>query len=169
MWKHMKSKVITLCVVLVVYFSTTCFGEISGYIKDYRGNSVSGATITFTDESNPGNVYSAITDTKGGYEITGIETIIDEKRQSEPLSFELFQNYPNPFNPETRITYHLAEEVYTRLVIYNPRGQIVRRLVDRTQNQGAYTVTWDGRDAFGNRLPSGVYIYRLRAGRRVHR
>ena len=51
-----------------------------------------------------------------------------------------------------------------RLVIYNIAGQVVATLVDAFQETGAYQVAWDGRDARGGRVVSGVYLYRLQAG-----
>jgi PKD repeat protein len=99
-----------------------------------------------------------------GFLVIGAPSSVEKEEAFLPDEFALYQNYPNPFNPETRITYHLAGKVHVSLVVYNPRGQMVRRLIETTQAQGAYTVTWDSRDASGNLLPSGVYIYRLQAG-----
>jgi hypothetical protein len=84
--------------------------------------------------------------------------------EATPLSFGLGQNYPNPFNPETTITYELAAHEKVQLTVYNLAGQQVRQLVDMEQPAGAYRVTWDGRDASGQKLASGVYLYMLRAG-----
>lgn len=54
-----------------------------------------------------------------------------------------------------------------RLVIYNVLGQEVRTLVDATQVRGVHQVQWDGRDAFGRGVATGVYLYRLVAGENV--
>lgn len=88
---------------------------------------------------------------------------------SVPTSFELTQNYPNPFNPETTIHYTLPEApsgtlYQVSLRIYNLAGQEVRTLVDEEQGPGRYGVRWDGRNGLGNPLPSGVYLYHIRAG-----
>ena len=53
------------------------------------------------------------------------------------------------------------------MVVYNVLGQQVRELVNAFQASGAYAVRWDGRDAFGRRVASGLYVYRLEAGRHV--
>ncbi len=81
-----------------------------------------------------------------------------------PADFGLEQNYPNPFNPETMIPYQLASRSKVRLVIYNALGQEVRTLLATTQEAGAYTARWDGKDNLGRQLPTGVYLYRLHAG-----
>jgi hypothetical protein len=81
-----------------------------------------------------------------------------------PKTFALQQNYPNPFNPSTNIRYQLPTQADVRLVVYNILGQEVRRLVDKKMPSGYYTVVWNGRNAQGIPLPSGVYYYRITAG-----
>ena len=51
-----------------------------------------------------------------------------------------------------------------RLTVFSTLGQIVRVLVDETKSQGRHSVVWDGRDAFGRSVTSGLYLYRLEAG-----
>ncbi len=79
-------------------------------------------------------------------------------------AFTLSQNHPNPFNPETVIGYTLSEASNVQLVIYNLLGQEVRMLVNGSQAAGQYQVRWDGRDALGRQVTSGVYLYRLLSG-----
>jgi len=74
---------------------------------------------------------------------------------------ELHQNLPNPFNPETTIRYGLAESGQVSVVIYSVTGQRVRTLVSEFQDAGAYQVTWDGSDALGHHVSSGVYLMRM--------
>ena len=67
----------------------------------------------------------------------------------------------------TDIRYQIADgrsPLHTTLKIFNLLGQEVRTLVDEPQEAGYYTVTWDGKDRFGNDVASGVYFYRLQAG-----
>jgi hypothetical protein len=81
-----------------------------------------------------------------------------------PTRYSLAQNYPNPFNPVTTIKYSLPERSRVILDVFNILGQKVLSLVDREEPAGTYTVTWDGSDAAGNSVATGVYLYRLRAG-----
>jgi hypothetical protein len=86
-----------------------------------------------------------------------------------PETFTLAQNYPNPFNPETTIEFAIPADserdgAVTKLVIFNMLGKHVRTLVDEHQMAGFYSVTWDGRNANGLDVPSGVYVYRLVTG-----
>jgi hypothetical protein len=76
-------------------------------------------------------------------------------------------NYPNPFNPVTRITYTVpatAAREPVRLEVFNAAGRRVRVLVEGVLDPGTYEATWDGTDAAGVPVASGVYLSRLRAG-----
>ncbi len=90
----------------------------------------------------------------------------EPQRPALPQVFALEQNHPNPFNPSTTIGYSIPEgqRVLVRLEIYNLRGMLVRRLVEGEREAGRHSVAWDGRDARGRALASGVYLCRLRAG-----
>lgn len=86
----------------------------------------------------------------------------------KPTSYSLDQNYPNPFNPSTTIGYQLPDDnTHVRLVIYSLTGQVVSTLVDENQNAGAYKVVWNGINNSGARVSSGVYLYRMTAGKFV--
>ncbi len=84
-----------------------------------------------------------------------------------PRTFALAQNSPNPFNPRTAITFSVPESAGAApvsLVVFDIRGQIVRTLVDSAREPGSHTVYWEGDDDSGRKVPSGIYLYRLRAG-----
>ncbi|MCH7548922.1 MAG: T9SS type A sorting domain-containing protein [Candidatus Krumholzibacteriota bacterium] len=90
---------------------------------------------------------------------------IEREVRVPSIAASLAQNVPNPFNPTTRISFMLAERTPVRLSIYDPIGRLVVTLVDDVRGQGSHSVNWDGRDKAGNRVGSGVYFYRLTAGR----
>lgn len=81
--------------------------------------------------------------------------------ESVPTDYSLEQNYPNPFNPTTMIQYSLPQDSHVKLTIYNLLGREVRVLYSGARAAGTYTANWDGRDDYGNKLSSGLYIYRL--------
>ena len=86
-----------------------------------------------------------------------------------PEETVLLHNYPNPFNPETWIPYHLAEAAEVTLTIYTVDGTVVRTLALGHQSAGFYqsrsrAAYWDGRNAAGEPVASGVYFYTLSAG-----
>lgn len=70
-------------------------------------------------------------------------------------------NYPNPFNPATTLHYALPEDGAVELVIYSALGQKIKTLVNDIQPTGHYAIEWDGRDAQGRPVGSGVYLARL--------
>ncbi len=123
---------------------------------------------------------------KYGCLCTGTE---DENEENVlPEQFSLGQNFPNPFNPATTIAFDLSLEykpltlpqqprgdndpqvpqkeqlliIPTSLKIYNLRGQLVKTLIDYELSPGRYELTWDGTDEKGEKVASGVYLYRLK-------
>jgi hypothetical protein len=81
-----------------------------------------------------------------------------------PGAYSLMPNYPNPFNPSTAIAYQTPQDGHVTLTIYNVLGQEIRTLVDTHQAAGTHTAMWDGTDAAGHHLNSGVYFYTMKAG-----
>ena len=75
----------------------------------------------------------------------------------------LLQNHPNPFNPATRIAYTIGRPGHASLRVYDLHGRLVATLLDRDLGSGPGSVVWNGVDARGRLVPSGVYVYRLLA------
>ncbi len=78
-----------------------------------------------------------------------------------PDHFNLLQNFPNPFNPNTEISFYLPEPGFTDLKIYNLTGQLVKKLISGNLDAGEHIVVWDGKNAEGNNVSSGIYFYIL--------
>jgi hypothetical protein len=93
-----------------------------------------------------------------------IESKNDEIASPRPERFMLLPNYPNPFNAETRIVFQLPERSHVKLVLRDLMGRELKILANEEREAGTHEVGWDGRDASGNPLPSGIYIYSLQAG-----
>ncbi len=74
---------------------------------------------------------------------------------------EMSYNYPNPFNPTTTIKYTLSKTGFTSVYVYNTIGQRIRILSEATQPMGVYEVVWDGRNEWGELVPSGIYFYQI--------
>ncbi|UCG53331.1 MAG: Ig-like domain-containing protein [Candidatus Latescibacterota bacterium] len=115
--------------------------------------------------------------TRGGkaYEYTlGVVLESGEEALSQPVrvktkaySLALFQNYPNPFNPNTTISFTLPAKQHVALTIYNVEGKRVTTLVDEVLSEGYQKFTWNSTNAKGNPVSSGVYFYKLHAGKRT--
>lgn len=118
-----------------------------------------------------GNRLSVALDAQSaGQRFDDVTSVADRSGGEFPESFTLGQNYPNPFNPSTLIQYSLPANANisagstTKLTVYNLLGEEIVTLVDKAQAPGTYSVTWDGKDSLGRTVPSGIYVYRLKAG-----
>ncbi len=89
---------------------------------------------------------------------------IEEEQTTNPLpsGSGLCQSYPNPFSSNTTISYQLPSDCYVALRIYNIVGKLVRKLVNKHQEVGHYSVRWNGEDDQNKQLPSGVYFLQLK-------
>jgi hypothetical protein len=89
---------------------------------------------------------------------TGVE-------ETPAVETALHQCYPNPFNPLTTIAFSIREQAHVSLKVYNAAGQHVATLLYETRDAGMHTdVKWDGRNALGAPVSSGVYFYQLVTG-----
>ena len=84
----------------------------------------------------------------------------------QPQDTLLAQNFPNPFNPETWIPYQLSKATEVKISIYDVSGHLVRSLDLGWQPVGSYMMPssaayWDGKNAVGERVASGIYFYTL--------
>ncbi|MFQ5511429.1 MAG: S8 family serine peptidase [Candidatus Krumholzibacteriia bacterium] len=91
--------------------------------------------------------------------VTGIDDRSVPRRE-----VALYPAFPNPFNPTTTLRYELPQSSHVVLTVYNVRGERVTTLVNEPQSRGFKSVVWNGTDRFGNKVSSGLYIYRLQAG-----
>ncbi len=87
--------------------------------------------------------------------------------ETAAMPVKLAQNHPNPFNPSTTIEFYIPEGGPVSLCVYDVGGRLVRILVNGASEPGNYSVTWPGLDDIGNSVPSGVYFYRLTAGKKT--
>ena len=119
------------------------------------------------------NQYSsASTVYNNGYEIEPSDTSnivhqvvtrVDEAFSGIPTSFVLENNYPNPFNPTTTILYGIVAQSHVTVKVYSVLGQEIATLVNDVQSPSYYRVMWNGTNASGNMVSSGVYFYRITA------
>ena len=99
----------------------------------------------------------------------GIQTLEQLIEALTPDTTALFANYPNPFNPETWIPYQLSKAADVVVTIYAADGSVVRTLALGHQEAGMYknrtqAAYWDGKNALGESVASGLYFYTLTAG-----
>ncbi|MEW6754059.1 MAG: FG-GAP-like repeat-containing protein [Candidatus Latescibacterota bacterium] len=93
--------------------------------------------------------------------------VLEAQAATVPEDCVLAPNYPNPFNSSTVIRFGLPSRGTVDLTVYNLAGQQVAALVRGERDAGRYSATWNGRDAGGRPVATGVYICQLRAGERA--
>ena len=120
----------------------------------YYGTAYQGGSPSFGNNATGSYLISATMTSP-----TGVE-----EETELPQEFALDQNYPNPFNPVTTIQYRLKENVHVNVSIYNIRGQLIATLVDKLQTAGSHAIQWNAMDQYGQRVSSGMYLYRIQAG-----
>jgi len=124
------------------------------------GTTTEAKEYRFVDEGVSGLLYYRLkqVDFDGAFAYSPVV----EVRVAPPTEFALEQNYPNPFNPTTTIRYQLPVTSDVKLEVYDVLGKKVATLVSGRQEAGIYTYTLNA-----STLSSGVYFYRLQAGRFV--
>lgn len=134
-----------------------------GSVTD-NGNGTYTATLRSTKTAGKavigGSVNGIIIADTASVVFSPVSAVVERDDASVPASFSLGQNYPNPFNPSTRVRFSLPSASSVRLKIYDVSGREVATVVDGQYDAGWYTVTIDA-----SSLASGVYLYRLTAGR----
>jgi len=121
------------------------------YVTGYMGGSADFGSIHLTN-----NIGESIFITKlSPYTQSKVNQL-----SGEATTFSLFQNFPDPFNPTTTIRYQLPASAFVSLDIFDLLGRLVKRVVSERQNAGTHSVTFNGIN-----LASGIYLYRLQAGR----
>lgn len=109
------------------------------------------ATQSKTNECN--NFTTELVFTNGS--VTGV---------SEFNSNQTDLAYPNPFSESVVIEYNIEQNCLVDIRIYNPSGQLQKILTSKTQEIGAYQITWDGSNNSGVKLNSGIYFCAIKKG-----
>jgi len=98
-----------------------------------------------------------------GQMIINQTTAVDDPQSVPVALISTVTNYPNPFNPTTTISFKLAQATNVEIGIYNLKGQLVRTLLKDSKSAGLHHEIWNGLDAQGKGVGSGIYFYRINA------
>ncbi|NOX18159.1 MAG: T9SS type A sorting domain-containing protein [Chlorobi bacterium] len=164
--KHFINKTILLFVLSIGMNNIFAQAQISSKVISNGGSAMQSANYGMTatvGQAAIGKSTSAnyIANVGFWYLIDHNVTGIDDKESNDlPDEFKLEQNYPNPFNPSTTIKFSLKENAFTEIKIYDILGAEVASLISKNLTAGRYEVVFNA-----NSLASGIYIYRITAGK----
>ncbi len=133
------------------------FGQTVAGLGDIDGDGSNDFAVGSTSNTDPDRGYLWVF--KGLLPSTNVK----DGKNPLPKGFTLRQSYPNPFNSSTTIAYTLLTRASVRLEVFNIAGQLVKTLVNAEQLAGYRQIRWDGTDASGKPVSSGIYLYRLTA------
>ena len=156
--------------VAVSFAVTAGEGTLSSATDTTDANGRAATSLTLGSEAGTNTVAATVeglrsaTFTATG-ERSGLASMFDAFGSGKPTALpdhtQLLQNAPNPFNSQTVLSYFLLEPSLTRLEVFALTGQRVAVLHQGPQQAGYHRLHWDGRDAAGFPVASGVYLYRL--------
>jgi hypothetical protein len=138
------------------------------YLRIGREDAAPGVTLyTFIDREISSLYGETVTYRLDLIERDGSTRMLAEERLAIPRpALTLHQNFPNPFNPGTVISFDLPVRERVSLEIFDVSGRLVKRLLyDEEREPGSHTVSWDGSNDAGKAVSSGIYYYRLTAGK----
>lgn len=135
-----------------------------GGVYQHTVKSKSPGKFTSTVTYEGPNVTATVTDSEGNTSefSNPLTTDVPPKEQNAaPGAFFLSQNFPNPFNPVTEIQYTIPVKGDVTITIFNTVGKKIVTLINRFHSAGKYSICWNGKDTSGNRVSSGVYLYKI--------
>ncbi|MCL4540514.1 MAG: T9SS type A sorting domain-containing protein [Bacteroidetes bacterium] len=141
------------------------FKSNSVMLKSIPAKSTEEAEFTFSaDKKAPvgkDTTLTAVISTRDGQSWTKDITV----SVGAPKDYKLYNNFPNPFNPSTKIAFELPKASRVTLTIYDVLGREVAEIADRNYPAGYSELTWNGMNRKGEEVSSGVYFYRITAGK----
>lgn len=93
---------------------------------------------------------------------------IDTGKDMVPDRFHVSPNYPNPFNPSTKIDIETSEGNDLIVSVFDATGRLVNNLMNEYLDAGRYEIRWNGNDASGQTMPTGVYFVQVRSGKEMN-
>ncbi len=93
---------------------------------------------------------------------------IDTGKDMVPDRFHVSPNYPNPFNPSTKIDIETSEGNDLIVSVFDATGRLVNNLMNEYLDAGRYEIRWNGNDASGQTMSTGVYFVQVRSGKEMN-
>jgi|GEM_PF-357618 len=145
------------------------FAQINDRLIEAKGSSVSSGEYAYKDEQrlSSGIYFYRIQQIGTDGTITLSEPVSVQVGNGLPKSIQLNQNYPNPFNSSTAISFYLPKSQFIVLDILSVTGERMTTLLNANKTPGLHSVSWNGKNANGVDVPSGIYVCRILAGELV--
>ena len=132
------------------------------YSVPFDNNSPSTGTSYYsTDGINFSDVLSSYGNANIRAKISTDRFLSLDDKPVMPKNIKLFSNFPNPFNPVTNISYNLSSNGRVKVSIHDMLGRLVTTLIDKSQNAGFNSITWNGTNIKNELVAGGVYIYTI--------
>ena len=78
-----------------------------------------------------------------------------------PYQYILHQNFPNPFNPNTTIDYHLINDEFVNISVYDMNGRMVKTLINSPQTAGYKSIQWNATNDRNEQVSAGLYLFTI--------
>jgi hypothetical protein len=151
---------------------STTHGQIVGIVETIAGGGVIYQPLVwkvkaedglYTTWSTPGDPTA---DPRPGFRLSiDLSVIVStDDLPNAPTNFVLEQNFPNPFNPTTTVSYSVPTSSQVTVQVYDLLGNLVKTLVNESQQPGSYEVIWDATNSQGEAVTTGNYILKMVAG-----
>ncbi len=143
--------------------ATPSFQNTGTWYDYFTGDSVDVTNTDMQISLEPGefHIFTSVNTPHPGGDI--LLDVNEDKNSQLITDYKLFQNYPNPFNPTTVISYQLPKSSFVTIKIYDVLGRLVKTLVSQNQSKGKFQASWNGTDEFGNKIATGIYLYRIQS------
>jgi hypothetical protein len=126
-------------------------------------NTAINPNVSFNELAAPAGLLDVSQEESLDFENIIESSIIIIKEASDPIESmendDSFSVYPNPFSNQITLNYTLDKESLVSIKIYDLNGTLINVLMDANKNKGQYQIEWNGTDAMGNQVPSGMYLY----------
>ena len=163
-WLNMENGATEPNAVIKVYMSEedalSGLNHIAKMIANPFGGLSAGLKVNaIFDKDETGNLYITSTDIAGNEGLpASLEYVLEIGNNA--LKFTI-SNQPNPFNPVTNISFSIAEKGWTKISIFNLKGEKINTIFDSEKEAGKYSVQWNGKNSKNQTVSSGVYFYSL--------
>lgn len=128
----------------------------------YDNNSITTGTIPLEFDDNISELHLSLKAWDSANNPTENEIKLYRITEAKLKLFNV-TNFPNPFANSTQFTFELSQPAEISIDIFTLGGRKIMQIEPEYFSTGFHAIDWSGKDAFGDKLANGVYLYRLKA------